>query len=171
VDVTSSWDALNGYQKGRCFYCFREIAVDAKDDPSSSSSTLPQAEVDHFFPKALDPYLEDIYVDGVWNLVLSCPHCNRGLGGVIRGKFDRLPEIRYLRRLERRNNFLIESHHPLRETLKRQTGNTTKRRRAFLQEVTRSATNYQPHTWAPLKNSGTDLTIRKPLPGRKIEPI
>ena len=27
IDITSSKDALNGYQKGKCFYCSREIKI------------------------------------------------------------------------------------------------------------------------------------------------
>lgn len=30
IDVTSSRDALNGYQKGKCFYCFRDISIDPR---------------------------------------------------------------------------------------------------------------------------------------------
>lgn len=41
VTITSSRDALSGYQKGRCFYCFRSISV----GPSSPDL----ADVDHFF--------------------------------------------------------------------------------------------------------------------------
>jgi hypothetical protein len=39
--VTSCRDALNGYQKGRCLYCFSEISVDA--------GLGLTADVDHFF--------------------------------------------------------------------------------------------------------------------------
>ena len=45
INITSSRDALNGYQKGRCFYCFDEISV------ASNSNQL--ADVDHFFPWVL----------------------------------------------------------------------------------------------------------------------
>ena len=31
VAVTSARPSLNGYQKGRCFYCFREISVDIRE--------------------------------------------------------------------------------------------------------------------------------------------
>ena len=50
------------------------------------------------------------------------------------GKFARVPRVRYLERLHRRNEFLIGSHHPLRETLLRQTGASATERAAFLQE-------------------------------------
>ena len=67
--------------------------------------------------------------DGVWNLVLACRHCNRGLGG----KMARVPYLPLVERLNRRNDYLIDSHHPLRETLIRQTGASPVDRRYFLQ--------------------------------------
>jgi hypothetical protein len=60
---------------------------------------------------------------------LACPKCNRGENG----KFAAVPKIEYLERLYTRNSFLINSHHPLRETLINQTGNTELERRSFLQ--------------------------------------
>jgi CRISPR/Cas system Type II protein with McrA/HNH and RuvC-like nuclease domain len=42
TDVTSARDALNGYQKGKCFYCFDDISVE------SFSEDL--GDIDHFFP-------------------------------------------------------------------------------------------------------------------------
>src|SRR5262249_27405174 len=108
--VTGSRDALNGYQKGKCFYCFSDIHID------SASELSP--DVDHFFPHALKQQGGRTTIDGVWNLVLACRECNRGVGG----KFDRIPTIKLLGRLHIRNEFLISSHHPLRETLIRQTG-------------------------------------------------
>lgn len=118
--VTSCRAALNGYQKGRCFYCFREIALDA------GAGLLP--DVDHFFPWRLGQ-AGHRGLDGVWNLVLACQECNRGRGG----KMDRLPALPLLERLHVRNTYLIESHHPLRETLLAQSGRTDAERKSFLQ--------------------------------------
>ena len=112
VVITSSRDALNGYQKGRCFYCFREISVDSGADDL--------ADVDHFFPHKLIFCADNKPINGVANLVLACKECNRGESG----KFDRLPSIPLLERLYFRNEYLIKSHHPLRETLISQTGLT-----------------------------------------------
>jgi len=114
---------LNGYQKGRCFYCYRNISV----DPGSQNL----AEVDHFFPHKLFFCADNKPINGVANLVLACQECNRGMNG----KFDRLPTLPLLDRLYRRNEYLIKSHHPLRETLIMQTGMKEPARRSFLQDV------------------------------------
>ncbi len=121
--VTSARPALNGYQKGRCFYCFREISVVLGKEEI--------AEVDHFFPHMLKQCDSRKPIDGIANLVLACQECNRGENG----KFDRLPSIELLERLFNRNEYLITSHHPLRETLISQTGNTTEKRQAYLQDA------------------------------------
>jgi len=100
--VTGSRGALNGYQKGKCFYCFRDICID---------SNHASPDVDHFFPHVLKHYDFGPLIDGVWNLVLACRECNRGAGG----KSARVPSLRLLERLWRRNEYLISSHHPLRD--------------------------------------------------------
>lgn len=125
IDITSCRDALNGYQKGKCFYCFTQISIE--------SDAEDLADVDHFFPHVLAQWIQPI--DGVWNLVLACQSCNRGEGG----KFDRLSHLRYLERLHTRNEFLINSHHPLRETLIQQTGISERQRIHFLETQYHSA--------------------------------
>ncbi|MCB0345172.1 MAG: hypothetical protein KDD66_08635, partial [Bdellovibrionales bacterium] len=138
LDITSARDALNGYQKGKCFYCNDAIAVD------SSQPNL--CDVDHFFPHRLkSTWSTDSNIDGVWNLVLACKECNRGEGG----KFDRIPALRYLEALHTRNDFLIESHHPLRETLMSQTGETVQKRKEFLQRQYDRAKEALVHSWTP----------------------
>jgi hypothetical protein len=138
IAVTSSRDALNGYQKGRYFYCFDEISV--------SPSHPRLADVDHFFPWLLNSGSRFAGVDGVWNLVLACRSCNRGKGG----KSDQVPSVRLLERLHRRNSYLIDSHHPLRETLMLQTGRTEGERRSFLQKCFNDAQALLGvHTWEP----------------------
>jgi len=138
IDITSSRDALNGYQKGRCFYCFRSISVVAESDDL--------ADVDHFFPHKLHFCATDKPINGITNLVLSCKECNRGTNG----KFDRLPTIPLLERLFRRNEYLIRSHHPLRETLMLQTGLAESGRRSFLQAAYDCATTHLIVKWAPV---------------------
>jgi hypothetical protein len=137
VSVTSSRDALNGYQKGKCFYCFGDISVVA------GSANL--ADVDHFFPHLLKVEQLVPAVDGIWNLVLACTSCNRGVAG----KSSMVPSIRLLDRLHTRNEYLIQSHHPLRETLMRQTGKNESARSDFLQQVFTIARTHLVHTWEP----------------------
>jgi hypothetical protein len=218
--VTSARGALNGYQKGKCFYCHRDILIGDADmalayafgrefessyvleeseprlvsdgfsrggrdgmqngiimnggtPPSSlvsldgrpltrenalyrldSSRPADDAadtgkcagdgcDVDHFFAHTLQPHITDVNRDGVWNLVLTCTSCNRGEGG----KSAKVPAIRYLDRLHERNEFLISSHHPLRETLMMQTGRTVEDRIRFLKEMDKFAVNLLIHRW------------------------
>jgi CRISPR/Cas system Type II protein with McrA/HNH and RuvC-like nuclease domain len=138
--ITSSRHALNGYQKGKCFYCFHDITLDA------AAATF--ADVDHFFAWSLGhdkAIAMKTNLDGVWNLVLACVDCNRGPAG----KFARVPEPRFVARLQRRNNFLISSHHPLRETLIAQMGATEAERASFLEERHREARERLIHQWSP----------------------
>jgi hypothetical protein len=121
--VTGSRGALNGYQKGKCFYCFSDIKIEGSD-------LFAPPEVDHFFPHMLKNIGFGAILDGVWNLVLSCQDCNRGVGG----KFEQIPTLRLLERLHSRNEYLIGSHHPLRETLLKQTGQSAAHRIKFLND-------------------------------------
>lgn len=169
--VTSARAALNGYQKGKCFYCYDDISIgDSKSTspmirpedhdytlaepdyphillvsekaPSYGSETSSLCDVDHFFPYTLQRYL-GANLNGIWNLVLTCKRCNRGENG----KSARVPALKYLRRLHTRNEFLINSHHPLRETLMQQTGGTTADRISFLRGIDAEAVNYLIHRW------------------------
>jgi hypothetical protein len=81
-----------------------------------------------------------IDLDQVWNLELACATCNRGPAG----KFAQLPAERYLPRLHRRNEYLISSHHPLRETLIAHTGKTSAVRGNFLRKVMRECQELAP---------------------------
>lgn len=135
--ITGCREALNGYQKGKCFYCFGDISV----EPNSDNP----ADIDHFFPHALKSHRIGTLIDGVWNLVLACQNCNRG----IKGKSAQLPELRFLERLHTRNNFFIDSHHPLRETLIQQVGASEKTRRHFLQSTYHSSKELLIRNWKP----------------------
>lgn len=95
IVVTSARSALNGYQKGHCFYCFAPISTDSGDDA---------ADVDHFFPWSVRAHLVG-NINGIWNLVLACRVCNRGEGG----KSDLVPSLSLVQRLHKRNEFLIAS--------------------------------------------------------------
>jgi len=135
--ITSARHALNGYQKGFCFYCFKPLTLE-KGSPDI-------ANVDHFLPHALSTrgWNPSINLDGVWNLVLACPECNSTVE-----KGARLPAKEYLERLHQRNEFLIGSHHPLRETLIGQTGNSESERARFLQ-----------HQWVSAQEFGLSTSI------------
>jgi hypothetical protein len=144
VDVTSARDALNGYQKGVCFYCYRPISI----VPGSED----MGDVDHVFPISLQAKLPTVKflnvtalpdLNGVWNLVLACKECNRGQGG----KSAHLAHAKYIQRLNTRNEFLIASHHPLRESLKVQTGGTIPRRQASLRFWNDQANLYLNNPW------------------------
>ena len=137
VNLTSCRDALNGYQKGKCFYCFTDISVE------NTSEQL--ADVDHFHPRMLVQLDVPLRLDGVWNLVLSCRDCNRGIDG----KSSRLPHRKFLERLDTRNEFFVRSHHPLRETIMAQTGSTRPERIEFLNSTYGTAGDWLIHTWEP----------------------
>ena len=47
----------------------------------------------------------------------------------------------------KQNEFLINSHHPLRETIIKQTGKTELERRTFLKDINQRAINFLIHTW------------------------
>ena len=134
-NVTSSRGALNGYQKGKCFYCFVDIDV----------NNGKETEVDHFFPHTLHTDKSFKNINGVWNLVLSCEACNAGKDG----KHTNIPTINLLKRLAKRNSFLIDSHHPLRETLINQTGKNEVERNTFLNDYHNRARTKLFHFWEP----------------------
>ncbi|TPE43623.1 HNH endonuclease domain-containing protein [Pontibacter mangrovi] len=134
VDITSVRDSLNGYQKGKCFYSFQDISV------NSLSPDL--CEVDHFLPHVNKPYHLPANINGVWNLVLA----DKDVNGK---KLARIPEIKYLQRLYNRNEFFIESKHPLSETIVNQTGDTPEKRKRFLEYHYNIALQNSIHTWRP----------------------
>jgi hypothetical protein len=140
VTVTSARGALNGYQKGRCFYCFGSISIVPGSDEL--------ADIDHFIPHVLGAWLPG-NINGVWNLVLACRDCNRG--GM--GKSDRMPSARLLDRIHARNEFLISSHHPLRETLIAQTGSTECDRASFLRLAHMEAMALRVADWHPVQKA------------------
>lgn len=137
VDITSVRDSLNGYQKGKCFYSFQDISV------VSGSSNLCQ--VDHFLPHVNKRAHAEggANINGVWNLVLADAITNLT-------KSARIPELRFLQRLYNRNEFYIQSKHPLAETIINQTGKTKEQRRSFLQKQYQIAINNSIQTWKPL---------------------
>ena len=122
TNITGARAALNGYQKGHCFYCYTPIDI-------ASGSALT-CHVDHVFPWSAGPMVAGAPVDGVWNLVLACARCNSW-----QEKSGRPPHLRYVERLNTRNEFLIASYHPLRPTLIAQTGESIADRSATLKRA------------------------------------
>ena len=137
--ITGARQALSGYQMGHCFYCFEPFSLTGPEPP----------DIDHFFPHTLKSVGLGIRIDGIWNLVLACRRCNRGVAG----KSDHVPTLRLLERLNTRNEFLIASHHPLRETLIAQTGTKENERRAFLNAFHTDASAALIHEWEPVAAS------------------
>ena len=129
--------SLSGYQDGTCFYCGTTISP-LLGMPNS-------ADVDHYFPHMLMARGLFLDLDDVWNLVLACSNCNRGVAG----KFDRLAHGDFLQRLWERNDRLINSQHPLRESVIAATGRTPEKRTEFLRSVHNRAAEYARPDWRP----------------------
>jgi len=135
-DVTSVREALNGYQKGKCFYSFQDISI--------SPYSLNLCEVDHFLPHVnkLSHIKGEANINGVWNLVLVDSSINRQ-------KSARVPHRKFLYRLFNRNEFYISSKHPLAETIINQTGRTKEHRKRFLERQYNLALENSIVTWEP----------------------
>ena len=136
IDITSVRDSLNGYQKGKCFYSYQDISVNKND--------INICEVDHFLPhiNKLAHSQTGANINGVWNLVLADSSINLH-------KKARIPEKRFLHRLFNRNEFYIESKHPLSETIINQTGLTKESRRRFLEAQYNLALTHSIQQWKP----------------------
>jgi len=136
INVTSVRDSLNGYQKGKCFYSYQDISIHKNDQNLCA--------VDHFLPHVnkLEHAKLGVNINGVWNLVLADNAINLD-------KKAKIPEKRFLERLFNRNEFYIESKHPLAETIINQTGATRDQRRDFLESQYNLALSYSIQKWAP----------------------
>ena len=60
-----------------------------------------------------------------------------------------VPSVKLLERLFKRNDFLISSHHPLRETLIQQVGEQPDEQRRVLQKWHTDAVTVLIHQWEP----------------------
>ena len=103
---------------------------------STDSHSPYLGEVDHFFPFALYHATGAIFfkkVEEIWNHVLACT-CNGASG-----KSSSLARKDFLQKPYIRNNYYVESHHPLRETIMAQTGTTEQKRQSFLQNFLHEA--------------------------------
>lgn len=136
IDITSVRDSLNGYQKGKCFYSFQDFSILRND--------INICQVDHFLPH-LNKLSHSQYganINGVWNLVLADSYINLK-------KKAKIPEKRFLERLFDRNEFFIESTHPLAETIINQTGKSKETRRKFLESQYNLALSLSIQQWKP----------------------
>jgi hypothetical protein len=137
LNITSVRDALNGYQKGKCFYSFNDITI-------NGGVSKRICAVDHFLPHIhkRQHHSQNANINGVWNLVLADAEVNND-------KRARIPERRFLERLFNRNEFYIESKHPLAETIINQTGSTRQQRIHFLEKQYNLASELGIHKWQP----------------------
>ncbi|MBX9967214.1 HNH endonuclease [Priestia aryabhattai] len=139
VNLTPVRKPLNGYQKGKCFYCYGSISIE-----SNQSNTC---DIDHFIPLSIQFTSNlDLDLNGVWNLVLTCQECNRGEKN---GKFARIPHHSLLDRLYKRNEYLINSNHPLKETIIMRTGKNSKSRASFIENIHKHAVSTKKTIWLP----------------------
>lgn len=136
INITSVRDALNGYQKGKCFYSGYDITI--------QKNHKNICEVDHFLPhiNKLDHAKNGANINGVWNLVLADPDVNLN-------KLTRIPDKTFLEKLYQRNEYYIESNLPLAETIINQTGFSPNARRSFLEKQYNIALQNSIHTWNP----------------------
>ncbi len=108
IGLRSAVDVLSPYQKGKCFYCGRQLDKEG----GSQSPSFP--DVDHVFPLEMLVKLNIINPNGIWNLVIACMKCNRGADG----KFMTPPCIEYFEKLLKRNVLFVEEHnHSLRNSI------------------------------------------------------
>lgn len=133
INITSARDALNGYQKGTCFY---------SGLPISLTEPVRGCSVDHFIPHAYKRELLPANINGVWNLVLTDTKIN-----IAKGK--RVPTKEFLEKLYQRNEYYIESKHPHAETIINQTGKTSIERQRFLNSIYNRAIELSIHKWNP----------------------
>jgi hypothetical protein len=102
TNLTKLVHLLEGYQRGRCFYC---------NEPLHE-----EIAVDHVIP------YQALMHNQFWNLVLADRFCNEN-------KSDNIVPPHYVENLIARNEFFISSAHPLKDTLVRELGSTQQQRR------------------------------------------
>jgi len=138
VDITSVRDSLNGYQKGKCFYSALDISI--------IHGSPDICHVDHFLPHVNKKAhaKEGGSINGVWNLVLAHSSMNN-----TKEKGAKVPDIEFLHRLHKRNEFYIHSKHPLAETIINQTGRTKELRKSFLEKHYNIALENSVVQWKP----------------------
>ena len=147
TDLTSIRKPLNGYQKGKCFYCFRHISIKSNQENT--------CDVDHVIPMSIQyGTIYDLQLNNVWNLVLACQQCNRWEQG---GKASQMPKLHFMHRLHQRNEYLIESNHPLKENIIQMSGKKSEQRLAFILYHYDFSCNISKSSWAPKEILGVSF--------------
>jgi 5-methylcytosine-specific restriction endonuclease McrA len=126
--------AFNGYQDGKCFYC--NIELDAPDVSSTKT------HVDHVIPFRLNTHFVDVDLDHVWNLVNACSECNLA-------KHDKMPGASAVERVYQRNEYYIQSNHPLKDAIIRATGGNSPKRAEMVKHTFAKASELMPTKWSP----------------------
>jgi hypothetical protein len=144
TNLTPIRKPLNGYQKGKCFYWFKTISI--------QSNQQDTCDVDHVIPMSIQYSTSyDLQLNEVWNLVLSCKKCNRWESG---GKAAQLPQQNFILRLHHRNEYFIESNHPLKENIILYLGKNPEQRLDFLIQRFNFACTIRKPIWSPKETFG-----------------
>lgn len=139
TNLTPIRKPLNGYQKGKCFYCFKAISIESNKENT--------CDVDHVIPMSIQfGSTYDLQLNEVWNLVLACQQCNRWDEG---GKAGNLPLKDFILRLHHRNEYFIESNHPLKENIILHTGRTSEKRFDYIKKRFEYASIIRKPSWSP----------------------
>ncbi|RZL17426.1 MAG: HNH endonuclease [Pedobacter sp.] len=139
TNLTSVRKPLNGYQKGKCFYCLKHISIQSGQDNT--------CDIDHVIPMSIQyGSTYDLQLNEIWNLVLACKECNRWEQG---GKAGNLPQQKFILRLHQRNEYLIESNHPLKENIILRAGKKPDQRLDFIIKRFDFASTIRKPNWSP----------------------
>jgi 5-methylcytosine-specific restriction endonuclease McrA len=149
INITGAKDVLNGYQQGKCFYCYQNISIEA------NSSDI--CHVDHYFPKTINDHEKVIRgIDTIWNLVLACRTCNSASE-----KWSSILPETHIEDLHERNEYLIASSRPLRQYIESLTGKKPDGRISFLKDIWQKAKREMIHEWQP--NPMGPKPFRRPI--------
>lgn len=103
--------SISGFQGGVCFHCGAELAT-----------LLDTPHIDHVVARSLTEkgyltgdFWKGLDLDQVWNLVVSCAPCNLA-------KSDSPPTRKNLSDLRVRNDLILRSPHPLKQSIRLVTG-------------------------------------------------
>ena len=127
TNITKFRDSFMGYQLDTCFYCGDKISG--------------LSEVDHVIPHKVVGH------DDIWNLVLAHKFCNQE-------KSDKMPSKKFVERLILRNEDVLHSDLPLKEHFKLVAGDTTKKRKAQIENAYKKGLKFNLGTFNPTSKDG-----------------